>query len=851
MKNVILLFVITFIFNTAFAQKNAQIEGTVSNNNSELLSGASILLYSKKDSTKIINFTIADEKGAFAINVKNKTNHFLQASYLGYTPKKVTLLNNSNYYKIILSESENNLEEIVIKASKYKDTVRLKKDTLKFSKNTKLKDILKDNEGIEITSENGIKFMGVPINKILVNKKEVFVNQNSLALENITNEMVDNIQVINNYKDKFNVDFDNFNEMVLNIDVKKKFRGVLKNILELGAGYKNAYLLKGKSFFFSDKVNVFLTQNTNSILNKSNNKNEIKNRHTSHSSFYNNNVSSIAQGFNEAKKDDYNNTYLLIKKETKKAKLATNIGFNYANQELENSTLISENQITLSTETKRNKRKGNLFYTDFNFTNLIADDFSINLFTNIDFIDNNLNWTNTKTVFPSTNFNSYTSYNTNNFLLKNTLNSKKIFHQKLLWENTIDYIYENTENYFSNEFNTTNLNQNLTYKHKKLNLTSSVFFQKNNLLNYGIKIDFSTKNENIASQINTEKNLSRKLNLIKSALIFKGQNTKWNYFANLGSQLFLFDKPTATKSAFPISSSLNYKFSSKKSINISYENNYILENIENSLDSLFTDATTLIKSENILNNIQQKQQLILNYNITNISKSKHISFLISGSKDHKFSQNSLLNFDTTINTFEKNIFDNRQTLFLKHRYSKGFYFSKNDHKLQLGYTISSSFSDSEIIQNNLLQPLYTEQYNTGLHTALLPQKMFFTELALRTNFSKNNIDINNSSANEINTRKNTVFLSKSDGNHIYSLTFYNETYKTITNKLNRNDINASYRYFINKNTSVFCKGTNIFNLLNSTKNQANITTNTINGLNITTINNNTFGYLIAGIQFKI
>jgi len=851
MKTIILSFFLLFSI-ILIAQENNVIKGNVSNKNKDFLIGASVLLYSKKDTTKIVDYSITNENGEFSIKIENKENKFLTVSYLGYELKKTNLIKDLKYYKIILSESQNSLNEVVIKASKYRDTVRLKNDTIKFSKNTKLKDLLKDNKSIEITDENGIKFMGVPINKILINKKEVFVNQNSLALENITNEMIDNIQVINNYKDKFNVDFDNFNEMVLNIDVKNKFKGILKNIIELGLGIKKAYTLKWKSFLFSDKINIFLTQNTNSILDKSKNKNEIVNRQNNSSSFYNNNVTSIVQGFKEVKEDLYNNTYLLIKKENKKSKIETNIGFNYSKQELDNLILIDENQNQISEESTLNKRNGNMFYADFGLINLISKDFSINLFSNVDFVDNNLNWTNNKTIFPTSTFSNNTLYNSNNFILKNTINLKKIFNQKWLWENSIDYVYENTENDFSNSLDLTSINQNIIYRNKQFNASSSLFYQKSNLFNYGIKIDFSNMNESIISQVNLANFfINRDFKEIESSIIVKGQSSKWNYFTTIGTQLYLFKNNNAIKTTLPISTSFNYKFSSKKSINLSYENNYEIENLENSLDSLFVNSTTLITSNDISRNIQQTQIAVFSYNISNIAKSKSISFLVAGSKDNNFSQNSLTNFNSNINTFQKGVFDKRKTLFLKHSYSKGYYYSKKDHELQLGYKISSSFLESEVIRNNVLQPLYTEQFDVGLNFALIPQKMFFTELALKTNYSKSNIAINDLKINSIGVNKNTLSISKSDGNHIYSMEFYNERYKSETEIINRNDLNISYRFYFNKKTSFFIKGKNTINLLNIRKNTGNLITNSINGLNITTINNNTFGYLIAGIQFKL
>lgn len=215
------------------AQENNIVNGHVSTWEKDILIGASVLLYSVEDTTKIIDYSITNEKGEFLIHTLGNANKFLKISYVGFETKKIKLEQGLKYYNITLKESQIFLNEIVIASSRYKDTINLKNDTIKFSEDATLKDLLKDNGGIEITEDNGIKFMGVPINKILINKKLVFVNQNSLALENITSDMIDNIQIINNYKDKFNIDFDNFNEMILNVDTKDKFKGLLKKQIRI------------------------------------------------------------------------------------------------------------------------------------------------------------------------------------------------------------------------------------------------------------------------------------------------------------------------------------------------------------------------------------------------------------------------------------------------------------------------------------------------------------------------------------------------------------------------------------------------------------------------------------------
>lgn len=76
------------------------------------------------------------------------------------------------------------------------------------------------------------------------------------------------MQIINNYKDKFTIDFNRIRDPVINIGTKSEFKGILKTQLDAGYGYKNSYSLKGKGFFFSDKINAFATSHTNNVGEK-------------------------------------------------------------------------------------------------------------------------------------------------------------------------------------------------------------------------------------------------------------------------------------------------------------------------------------------------------------------------------------------------------------------------------------------------------------------------------------------------------------------------------------------------------------------------------------------------------
>ena len=834
------------------AQPYRTITGTVSNADGDYLQGAAVLLYAKTDTAKIISYSIVDDKGFFAIQVKNLPDAYLIVSYLGYRKKKVWLLKDVAHYDIELVESTENLKPVTVTVKRLKDTIQLKRDTVKFSKDATLKELLKDNPDVAVGDDNSITFRGVPIDKILIDKKTVFVNQNSAALENITNEMIDKMQVINNYKDKFNVDFNNFHETVLNLDVKKKFRGVLKNIVQTGAGIKHAYAVKLNSFFFSDQVNLFSIQNTNTILDKSENKDEITDRQAAASPFYDRNVYAIASGLNNVKKDFYDNTYLSLKKETKKARWAVNLGFNAADQKTEKRVSIADDdQIPRSEESNQNKRKGQLFYGDFSLKKLLGKDFSIQFYSKSDGVAYEPTWDDEKRIFSSVTsvFQSHTHIKSQNFVSKNEVRTQKLIDEKWLWKNSVSYFLENTKDDYALAASSGSIRQNLRDRAGLFDIHTAVSRQKSSLFTYGLGLAFTSKNERIDGVDKGEYPLKRRYQTLDGSVMLRGDDDRLRYAVQVDALLYAFKRENKFK--IPVYASFHCDFSSKKSGSISYSNRYFAQALKNSMDSLYWGASDLVLSGDFSHHITQRQELSLFYDISNVARERYLSFSASGTLDRNFLQTNLVDFKADINTYERRVFDERKTLFLDHGFSKGFYFSKQNHLFRVGYQLSGSLSESHTIRNKTLLPLRTAYFDIGLDLSLEPQHLFFSELALTADYAQDHFFIDGERVNRNDTYVNTVRISQSDGKHIFSIEFYNGVSKTPTERVIRNDMGGSYRFYFAKKASVFIKGENLLNLLGLNDEAGYLSTSAANGMNITTIRYNSLGYCIVGIQLKL
>jgi len=762
-------FFLLFICFNSLGQSSQflDIKGRVIDKENNPLDGANVTLHSVADSIRIRAYSITGLDGRFHIKFQLASNLYIKISFIGFKEKKIYLTSKSiDFDNIILEESSQNLREVVVSINEIRDTTTLKIDTLKFSNDSKLREILKDNKEIEVNDQGGISFQGIPINKILINKKAVFINQNTLALDNLTNEMIEKIQVVSNYKNKFNVDFDNFTETVLNVDTKNNFRGILKGITEGGLGHQEAATIKSNLFFFSDKLNVFFTQNTNNIQERGSNRNEVSSRYEGNAStFYTSKLTTLIDGEENVRNDKFNSTYLLLKQEKESSLKSLNLGFNFSEWENFQEIVISNQDMILTTEKTTKNESGNFLYADFNFKKLQKEKTLLNYNLNLDLLNVSPSWTTDKEVFSTQqSFNNTSNLALEDFLLKNSFSTKKNINSKFIWEIEITHFLENIT-YDINALTISNtFSQSLKQIANQLIGATSVSYKKNNLLNIDMKASISRQYDRLYTTIEREDLLKREVNILNNTFVIRGQTKKINYFVKAGFQKYFFltqNKKSHLK--FPASISFNYRISNKKSINISFENTYTLENIENSLPLLLGENFNFFQTfdTSLKQNVNNKQNAVLHYAYGNIAKSSYANFLFSFTRSGQFSQDSFTSFDDNFNFFQKDVFDEWTTTYSKISYAKELYFSKKDHRFQFGSSISAFVTNNEIRQDSKLMPLNIKQAEFEFKIGFIPQNLFFNELSLTANFITNNFFIQNE---QVNTNLNAKYSFLLEGN---------------------------------------------------------------------------------------
>lgn len=312
-------------------------KGNITNTSNQPIEGVAIVLTDIKNTDSTIGYAITNGNGDYEITVKPqiKDSLLLIATHLNYekVSKILTISASKTAYNLTLKEKSFNLEEIVIEIQKIKDTMAIKTDSLKLTERSTLRDILNKTEGFVVSEDGGITFRGKIIHKVLINKKEVFVNQNKIALDNLEYDMMNDIELINNYRDQYKIDFENFTETVINVNTRDEFKGIFKPSVEGAYGVKNKYQLNFRGLYFSDYLNAFITSNTNNIGKKSfsftNISEEIKEQS---SEFFKDHFTDFFAEDDLLAESFTSNSSITLRKENKKSRLGIVLYYNNLNQ---------------------------------------------------------------------------------------------------------------------------------------------------------------------------------------------------------------------------------------------------------------------------------------------------------------------------------------------------------------------------------------------------------------------------------------------------------------------------------------------------------------------------------------
>lgn len=233
--------------------KKGQISGTVYELDTKTpIAYASIkVLKASKDST-LVEGTSTKEDGSFVLN-PTVGNYLLEVSFVGYHKKHLGIkLDSKNMTikldSIFLKDNAIALREAEVVAKL--PAMQVKGDTIEFNAgaynsdgSSVLKDLIKQIPGLELDDKGQLKANGKPITKILVDGKEYFGNDISMALTSLPANMITKLQLFEKQSEEAKAtgikDIDP--EQVLNLGVKEEFKRSTFGDIKSGIGNKGRH----------------------------------------------------------------------------------------------------------------------------------------------------------------------------------------------------------------------------------------------------------------------------------------------------------------------------------------------------------------------------------------------------------------------------------------------------------------------------------------------------------------------------------------------------------------------------------------------------------------------------------
>ena len=271
MKLIYLFLALTLYSFSAFAQGKITVTGVTKNADGNPLSNASVILYYKGENDTLK--TVSNEKGAFSFKNVSAKKIGIIVSYIGYK----NFSNSYDYsratgdqsiFDILLSPGDNLLQGITLESNKVQikeDTVSYVVDSTMYRKNDNVEEVLKKLPGVEVAKDGSVTAQGKQVTKVKVNGKEFFGGDVTTATRELNADMVDKIQIIDDYGDQsaFTGVKDGDPSKTLNIQLKKdKNKGYFGNITA-GAGTEQRYLSSVSINRFNNSQQISVIGNLN------------------------------------------------------------------------------------------------------------------------------------------------------------------------------------------------------------------------------------------------------------------------------------------------------------------------------------------------------------------------------------------------------------------------------------------------------------------------------------------------------------------------------------------------------------------------------------------------------------
>lgn len=238
------------------------------------LSGVYVVAINIKDTT-LTYIAVTDEAGNFLFSgLKIQEQYKLMAKYVGFDRLTKTIIvtpQTENIGTFIMNENVQTIQEVVINGQappviQKGDTTEMNASAFKVNPDANAQDLVKKMPGVTI--ENGtVKAHGEAIKRVMVDGKNYFGEDPSLALQNLPAEVVDKVQIFNKMSDQ--AAFTGFDEgqssKVMNIITRLDKRNGINGRLSAGSDFQDKYAVNGKLNYSNSASRIAITAGSNNV----------------------------------------------------------------------------------------------------------------------------------------------------------------------------------------------------------------------------------------------------------------------------------------------------------------------------------------------------------------------------------------------------------------------------------------------------------------------------------------------------------------------------------------------------------------------------------------------------------
>lgn len=851
---------IVFLFCTfnVFAQQQ-EVLGIIKSTADETVPFANIIVYDNADASKPLTYGYSNEQGQFVLKITKGIREItLNITAIGFEEKTVFFQLNGQPLEIRLKESVTQLKEVVIEAQRATDTLNIGFYDMNLSKGSTLREILNKTDGILIGEESGISFQGKPINKILINGKEVFVNQNKIALDNLNYEIMEDVQIINNYKDKFTIDFNRIRDPVINIETKEEFRGVFKAQVDAGTGYDKKHILNGKGFFFSDKLNAFITTNTNNTGEKELGQKDVN---SSISKYATEVLSNTLRPFfvedDRTQKNFVSNSSLITRWQGRNSK--TGLVFYHGNMQtertIEYSTFIAD---TLAQKRSiKNAEKGNFISATADQSRILSQKTVLqNVLSTMVMYRQSHNGSTNALYIPD--INTFTEQNQNkpkNFTISNALQLTRLLSDNTAFDLNLDYYNEKNTKDFETQLTSIDtldiFQEETTSKHLFSALVNIRHRLNSASLNTGVELTKNLEEGNLKFRGNTHEytNLKRDIVTVGIPLTLTGRIKKLDY-TFLVTPTLIHTQKSDNRHFLKMFHSFTYNFEQQNNLNISMNHSYRFYNLNVLFDTIIeTYNQIIINDRENIDQYSTNNEISVSWFNNNVARSKSNHFVYRYNREQDFLQSVLDSISNNIFYYSNRIFDKKETHSISSGYRKGFYLGKAYHLFNIGGGFDYTSNNYSSAVDDRPAQAKSNSWNPSLNLDFLPRNFFVKEITNKVNWNHLAFWLDDKKINSQSVITNTFTVKGHGDKTTWNVNFIYNQYNIEQGKFSVPDFHFFYKYDVSDTLSFSLVGQSLLTLLNL--NNYNFVNTLSDGNTITqTRTTNNLGYFVLCASLK-